>query len=167
MRIKELFNDIEVNAEDVIPFGVQQLLRQELVDDGDWSKAESLLLDTLTALPGRIEIRVALYKLYAYGCRFEEALSQINRVFTCIAEQYALPEKWCDIKGSSHNWQLAEGELRLYLYTMKAHGFVSLRMGEVQTALAVLNKLRELDPLDRVGGSVVCEMAERLVDEER
>ena len=58
----------------------------------------------------------------------------------------------------------ATGATRLYLYSLKATGFVQLRKGNVQAALAVLQKLRELDPMDQVGGSVVWEMAQRLLD---
>tara|TARA_Y100001970_G_C13473724_1_gene480972 strand:- start:345 stop:500 length:156 start_codon:yes stop_codon:yes gene_type:complete len=50
---------------------------------------------------------------------------------------------------------------------MKALGFVSLRVGNIPLATAVLEKLLELDPADEVGGSVVYDMAQSLLDAEQ
>ena len=56
----------------------------------------------------------------------------------------------------------AAGNDRLYLYSLKALGFVRLRRGNVDGATRVLDELARLDPQDQVGGSVVADMAERV-----
>lgn len=145
-----------------MPLALEQLLRQDLDVKDDWQQAEQLLQRARQALPGRLEILVALYKLYAYSNRFDEALEVIDEVLNTAATKMGFNPDWRYLHSDSASWQPATGAVRLYLYSLKASGFVRLRRGDVRVAFDVLSKLLELDPHDQVGGSVVYEMADRL-----
>lgn len=144
MQLSDLLDEIPLDDGDVIPLALRKLLREELNVCDDWQRAERLLLEAREQLPERLEIPVALYKMYAYSNRHEESLALIHEVLE----------------------QAPELNDRLYLYSLKAKGFVLLRMGKVDEAAAVLQQLQTLDPLDQVGGSVVMQMAERLLEQD-
>jgi len=162
MQLRELFDEFPVGKGEVVPLALQQLLKTELNVNEDWQRAETLLLDTRALLPERLELPVALYKMYAYSNRFDESLALIDEVLGRAAAQGGFPAQWEELSACSATWTEARGAVRFYLYSMKARGFVLLRKGEVEQAYAVLHKLCELDPRDQVGGSVVFGIAERL-----
>ena len=162
MQLRELFDEFPMGKGEVVPLALQQLLKTSLNVNKDWQRAEQLLLDTRQLLPNRLEIPVALYKMYAYSNRFDESLALIDEVLSRAAEQGGFASDWRVLDSDSSTWNEARGAVRFYLYSMKAMGFVLLRKGEVDKAYDVLRKLSELDPGDQVGGSVVYEIAERL-----
>lgn len=164
MRISDLFEDSPIHDSDVIPLTLQKLLREELNVCDDWQRTEALLLNARRLMPERLEIAVALYKMYAYSDRHKEALQLVDEVLRGAADRGGFQQEWQQLGLGSAAWHGAKGNERLYLYSMKARGFVLLRMGEVEQAANVLHKLAELDPLDQVGGSVVMEIADRLLE---
>lgn len=166
MQLLDLFDEIPLANSDVVPLALQQLLRTQLNVIEDWTRAEQLLLDTQRMLPDRLEIQVALYKMYAYSNRFDESLVMINEVMDRAASDGGFPADWRQLDNGSATWSGAKGPIRFYLYSMKALGFVLLRKGDVVNAYEVLRKLCELDPTDQVGSSVVCDIAERLVEDD-
>ncbi len=46
-----------------------------------------------------------------------------------------------------------------YLFSLKALGFIRLRQQHFDESHAILEKLREIDPQDSVGGSVIAAYA--------
>ncbi len=166
VHLRDLFDEFPLGKGEVVPLALQQLLKATLDVHEDWQRAERLLLDTRELLPERLEIPVALYKMYAYSNRFDESLALIDEVLSRAAVQGGFASDWQALDHDSATWDEAKGAVRFYLYSMKAQGFVLLRKGEVAQAHAVLQKLGELDPRDQVGGSVVLDIAERLLERE-
>ncbi len=165
MQLRDLFDEFPGSEGSVTPIALQQLLREDLNVKQDWQQAEQLLLKARQDLPQQLEILIALYKLYAYSNRFEESLAVIDEVLHRAAESSGFDADWRQLDADSATWNPAMGRVRYYLYSLKATGFVCLRSGAVEKAHAVLIKLLELDPLDQVGGSVVYEMAQGLLEE--
>lgn len=166
MQLRDLFDDFPLSGSEVVPMALQQLLRTELDVMNDWQRAEQLLLQARENLPGRHEASIALYKMYAYSNHFDQALALINEVICDCAKECGLSESWRDQSYDNYSWQDAKGPTRFFLYSMKAMGFVLLRKGQLQESLEVLKQLQRLDPADQVGGSVVQEVVERILDKE-
>lgn len=164
MQLRDLFDELPVAGSGVIPLAMQQLLREDLDVASDWHGAEQLLLRARQALPEQLEIMVALYKLYAYSNRFDEALRIIDQVLEQAAGMAGFDCDWRRLTADSADWHNAKGAVRVYLYSLKATGFVRLRRGDIRIAYDVLCKLVQLDPQDQVGGSVVLDMAERVME---
>ncbi len=164
MLLRDLFDDFPLNGSGVVPLELQQLLKTPLNIADDWERVEHLLLQAREKMPDRLEITVALYKMYAYSNHLDESLGLINEVLCKSATAGGFTINWCWVSQDSADWQNAVGPVRFYLYSMKAMGFVLLRRGDPETAYQVLKKLQELDPRDQVGGSVVREMAERILE---
>lgn len=166
MQLRDLFDEFPVGKGEVVPLALQQLLKASLNVNEDWQRAEQLLLDTRKLLPERLEILVALYKMYAYSNRFDESLELIDEVLNRAAVEGGFSSDWRSLNSDSAAWHEARGAVRFYLYSMKARGFVLLRKGKIEQAHTVLQKLCELDARDQVGGSVVFDIAERLLEGE-
>ncbi len=166
MQLRDLFNELPVTRATVVPLALRQLLNEPLDVHHDWPRAEGLLLRTRELLPEALELPMALYKMYAYTNRFSESLTLIHEVLNRAATQGGFNPDWRQLAPGNAPWDAERGPCRIYLYSLKALGFVLLRNGEAQQAGEVLEKLQQLDPQDRVGGSVVREMAHRVLREE-
>ena len=165
MQLRDLFNECTFNDDKVIPLALQQLLREPLNIADDWQRTEELLLAAKKVLPEQLEISMALYKMYAYSNRFDESLVMIDQVLQQAASGAGFEPDWHQLTPTDVETSPPDRLTRYYLYSMKAWGFVNLRMGNIDEAIAVLEKLLQLDPGDEVGGSVVYSIAEGLIEE--
>jgi hypothetical protein len=52
-----------------------------------------------------------------------------------------------------------------YLYTLKALAFIKLRQNQLSQAQVILAMMKELDPEDRSGASVIMDLAEAMQEE--
>ncbi len=164
MQLRDLFDEFPLPEE--APESLRALLEESLDVLQDWQRAERLLIDARKAMPDRLEPAVALYKMYAYSNRQGDAMALIDEVLSEAAAQAGFAAEWRSLTPASAPWRDAEGAVRIYLYTLKAKGFVHLRLADPVSARAVTLKLRELDPQDQVGGSVILEVAERVLEEQ-
>lgn len=165
MQVRDLFNEFPLSNRAVVPLAVQQLLKENINVCDDWERAERLLMQARALMPGKMEINVALYKMYAYSNRFDDSLLLINEVLDEASKQGGFARDWLELNQECLA-ECAEDWVRFYLYSMKATGFVLLRKGEIDAAHEVLKQLIKLDPLDEVGGTVVYHMAERILENE-
>lgn len=149
-----------------MPPAVNKLLQEAVAARDDKPRAERLLWEAHETDPKRLEVYVALYKFYFYQGRFDEACAVAQQGLRAAAEQGGFPADWRELAIASADWTRPEGAERFYLYTLKALGFISLRMREFRLALDILDKLRELDPQDQVGGSVILDLARGVSEEE-
>lgn len=141
MLLRDIFDESPVPAD--APVGLLDRFDQPLDALADWRRAETLLRDARAALPGRLEPAVALYKMYAYSNRQDQALALalIDEVLTEAAAQAGFPADWRGLAPASTAWAQASGPVRIYLYSLKARGFVLLRQAQPEAAREVLLKL--------------------------
>jgi len=160
------FNTEHLQLSADVPVPVRQMVQQAITSYEDRPVAEKLFKQALALAPDEMEIYVAFYKFYFYqkylpGAE-EVALQTLNKV----AELTGLPADWRRFKREFAHWTSPDSPVRYYLYTMKALGFIALRQENLSLANAILDKLIELDPEDRVGGSVIKALANRMSDGE-
>lgn len=165
MQLRELFNDFPFKA-DVIPLAVQKLLNEPLDVLEDWDRAERLLEGSRKVLVDRPEPLVALYKLYAYSNRFEDSLRLIDETLAMVAGKANFDPDWTKIDVANPPWDTVDDNVRCFLYSMKAIGFVSIRQGRVDHAHQVLSKVISMDKDDIVGASVLYDVTSRLTDDD-
>ena len=165
MQLRELFNDFPFKAE-IIPIAVQKLLNEPLDVLEDWTRAENLLLAARKILPDRPEPLVALYKIYAYSNRFAESLQVIEKTLAMTAANGQFDGGWQSMDPLNPPWKLVDDNVRCFLYSMKAIGFVYIRQGRVAEAHQILAKVLQLDSSDLVGASVLFDITSRLTDED-
>ena len=67
---------------------------------------------------------------------------------------------WLNLTPECTDWATVDGPARTYLYSLKALGFIRLRLGNIKSAKEILRSLMKLDPNDHVGGSVIESLVE-------
>jgi tetratricopeptide (TPR) repeat protein len=147
-----------------IPSHINALLQQAVAAYDDTELAESLLWQAQQLDPNQLEVYVALYKFYFYKNQIDEAEAVVFQALTQSAELGKFDADWNQLTPSSSNWYSIENPQRLYLYALKALSFIRLRQSQVPGAENILAKLRELDPTDQVGGSVLQQLATAMKD---
>ena len=145
-----------------VPVPVRQMVQQAIANYEDHAVAEGLFKQALELAPAEMEIYVAFYKFYFYQKYLKEAEQVALQTLHKAAELTALPADWRYLNREFAHWSSPDSPVRYYLYTMKALGFIALRQERLALAHEILDKLAELDPEDRVGGSVVKALANRM-----
>lgn len=132
--------------------GVKELiaLAAENYAGGD---AELFLLKAFLLAPESLNVLVALNRFYYYQHRLEEALSATTKALAVIRSTLAVPDDWRDLQLSHITEAPAEAltQIRLYLFTLKAVGFLNMRLEKLDVSQAIFEKLVELDSKDRIG----------------
>ena len=142
-----------------VPSEVNAFLQRAVAAYEDTPLAESLLWQAQQLDPTQLDVYVALYKFYFYKNRIREAEEVVLQSLRQSAEQGGFSADWNELTPSSTDWYSIANPQRLHLYALKALSFIRLRQDDVSGADSILEKLRELDPTDQVGGSVLQELA--------
>lgn len=145
---------------------IDALLQQAAAAADDPERREKLLLQAHARDHDELAVYLARYKFYCYAGRTDEAEAVVDDALHKAARQGGFDADWGLLLADDFIEAPPDSPRRHYLYGLKAMAFIKLRQGLEAQALAILNHLQRLDPQDRVGGSVVCEMARHLVDEE-
>jgi tetratricopeptide (TPR) repeat protein len=122
--------------------------------------AELALLKAYFLAPESLNVLVALNRFYYYQHRLEEALSATTKVLTVIRPMIAFPEDWHELQSGHIDDAPADllTKIRLYLFTLKAVGFLNMRLGNLDLSQSVFEKLVELDSKDRIGAQGLLEL---------
>lgn len=124
--------------------------------------AETSLMRAYFLEPEHPMVLVALYRYFYYQHRLEEALLVAERVLHVFAKRLGLPKDWHDLT----EMQIGSGVMvsmamiRFYMLALKGAGYLELRLGEYESALARLHKVVELDSSDRLGAQVLLDVAQ-------
>jgi len=149
-----------------VPPGARSFMQQAIDQYENTEQAESLLLKALQLAPEELEIYIAIYKFYFYKKHFNSAEHFANLTLNVAAKQSGIDSEWVKLTTSSCDWLNPSNAQRVFLYTMKAIGFIYLRTKRLQQGENILSKLLALDINDLVGGSVVMSLAQTLLESE-
>jgi len=158
MKGQVLFQNEEIYFGDNIPAAVKQVLLEATRVYPDLEVTEVLLEKAHSMAPEQLEVYYARYKFYFYNKRLELAESIALEGLKQAALQAGFASDWLLLDESSSNWLNPNDTERFYLYTLKALGFIFMRQARLNESEIVLNKLKQLDQLDTVGGSVVMDI---------
>jgi len=144
-----------------IPTEVNNLLQAAVAASSvDQSQAETLFLQAQTLDSHCLQTYFALYKFYFFQKRLVDAERIVLAGLEESAKQGGFPSDYRLLVGNLKKWNLYANESALfYLYTLKALAFIKLRLGFTLDAQFVLLTLRQLDPEDRSGASVIMDLA--------
>jgi tetratricopeptide (TPR) repeat protein len=105
---------------------------------------------------------IGLYRFYFYKGRLAEALSIARTCLTRAAIDHSLPLDWRMTRPTD----AAFGDYdsigpRFFMFSLKGYAYLSMRLGDLEESAAAIDKLLELDPLDRIGARVLRDVLER------
>lgn len=136
-----------------------QLLREAAAYYQQTSRAEAILWSTQAIDPTCLPVYFVLYKFYYYKYRLADAEKVALIWLETAAHQDDFPADWARLSPLSASWSMTDGPQHFYLFTLN----IRLRLGRQAESLALLGKLRELDPSDSVGSSVIRDLANELI----
>lgn len=122
------------------------------------------LLDQAEALaPAHPAVLIARYRFHFYGHRLHEA-REVAKQALKLARQALRREMvgQVDVSPLLGDEQVRfDAAARFYLFSLKGHAYLCLRLGDIDEGRLALDELRRLDPLDHLGGSVLAEVLHR------
>ena len=117
------------------------------------SNVEPLLLEAYDIAPEHLIVLVALYRYYYYQHRLEDALVIAYKALDITGKRLNFPNEWNQLT-SAHlgaGALVSMGMVRFYLLSLKAAGYLNLRLQKWQPAIDMLLKVTELDETDQLG----------------
>ena len=112
--------------------------------------------------PDHPAVLIGLYRFHFYGGRLRETLAVGLRCLDWAAKAANLQPDWRAVRpGDAPFGDFAAALPRFYLFCLKGCGYLNLRLGESAAGQAMLEKLAELDPGDKLGGRVLLQVVER------
>ena len=147
-----------------LPTEAEQEIRLAGAAYHDEDEAERHVLRAFDLAPEHPATHIALYRFYFYRNRLAEALTVGLRCLAHAASMNGLPHDWrAVLPGQADFGNDSYSALpRFYLFTLKGCAYLSLRLGDLEQGAAMLAKLTELDASDKVGGSVLRGVLDRM-----
>ena len=144
-----------------MPAEVNSLLQAAVAASSvDQSRAEKLFLQAQTLDSHCLQTYFALYKFYFYQKRLVDAERIVLAGLEESAKQGGFPSDYRQLVQNQPKWNsYANDGTFFYLYTLKALAFIKLRQGFTADAESVLSHLKQLDPEDLSGASVIMDLA--------
>lgn len=139
----------------LLPSAVAWELERAAAAYADDATAERHLLTAYHSAPEHAAVHIGLYRFYFYKNRLREALDVAERCLLKAARDNGLAAEWRAVTAGDADFAGYAVLPRFYLFTLKACAYLHLRLGELAEGEAMVDKLIELDPADRLGGSVL------------
>lgn len=108
------------------------------------------LLDAAEAIAGdHPALLIARYRLAFYRHRFEAALAHAEAVLAHAARRLNVPPDWRIVRPSDADFSSDGPDLRFWMFTLQAYGYVLVRLGRAPEGLAAWRALAALDMRDQ------------------
>lgn len=136
--------------------GVKELLA-EAAENYSNGAAEFPLLRAYFLAPESLNVLVALNRFYYYQHRLEDALLATDKALAVIRASIDFPDDWqalCVQHIESAPSHLLT-QVRLYLFTLKAVGFLNMRLHRIEMSRQIFEKLVSLDSKNRIGAQAL------------
>jgi len=125
--------------------------------------AERHLQEARAIAPKHAAVLIGLYRFYFYKGRLSEALTISEVCLKKAARDNKLAADWHEVRrGDADFGSYAASVPRFYLFTLKAYGYLQMRLGNTDEGLAAVMKLLELDPSDKIGAKVLLGVLDRM-----
>lgn len=123
-------------------------------------QAELYLLRAYFLAPEQLTVLVAIYRYYFYQHRLTDARVVAARALTIASQRLGIATDWRDVQrdGIESLAPQAMGLLRFYLLVLKASAYLYLRLGDIETGRAQIEKLLQLDARDQLGGKILLDV---------
>jgi len=143
--------------------GVKELIAQAAEDYSN-GEAEFPLLRAYFLAPESLNVLVALNRFYYYQHRLEDALLATYKALAVIRASIDFPEDWQDLQQQHIDDTPSQllTQVRLYLFTLKAVGFLNMRLHHLELSQQIFEKLVSVDNKNRIGAQALLDMLENL-----
>ena len=146
-----------------LPHEAEEHLRLAGIAYSNDEVAEAHLKRASVAAPGHAAVLIGRYRFYFYKGRLNDALEVAKECLVKAARDNGLGDDWREVRRKDADFGNFESILpRFYLFTLKAYGYLNMRLGELDEGREVIIKLLELDPGDKIGAKVLLNVLNRV-----
>lgn len=148
---------------EALPVTAENWLMMAAANYANDAAAESYLQQALELAPGHPAVYIAFYRFHFYHSRIRQALPYAEKCLEFAACELGLAPDWRGVgpRDAGFDDYAASGP-RFYLFSLKACGYLRMRLGELESGRQALEKVRELDPADKVGAAMLLEVLQRM-----
>lgn len=150
-----------------LPAEAERCLHLAAASYADAAAARSHLARAAAVAPGHRLVDLGFYKFHFYRAELDEALEYGNRMVGHAMAALGLNHAdWREVAPATADFTGLEPAPRLFLFALTAVGYLQLRRGCFDEGRAALEKIRSLDPKDRMGAARLIAVADRRNAEE-
>jgi hypothetical protein len=127
-----------------IPDSVKELL---ILASDNWENTEvsqGYINEALSQADGHLEVLISAYRYFFYKNKPTMALDIAQKVMGKIQQQENLPTEWEALQPILEQRKY-EPSIRLYINAYAAQGFVLARLGKLEEAKLVTERVKQLD----------------------
>ncbi len=128
-----------------IPEYVKHLLILASEHWEDTERSQQYMNDALAIAEDNIDVLVGAYRYFFYKSNPTMALTIAQRVLNKIQKAEKLPENWEELKPILINRKNDSDAIRMYINAYAATGFVLAKMGKLEEAKEVTERVKEID----------------------
>jgi len=148
---------------ETLPPAADHCLQMAAGSAGDDLEAEKHLHQALALAPQHAAVYIAFYRFHFYRNRVRQALPYAELCLGLAARELQLHHDWRQVQREDASFgDFAAFAPRFFLFSLKAYGYLKLRLGELEEGRQAVEKVMQLDPADRVGASVLLGVLNRL-----
>ncbi|MGL5079980.1 MAG: hypothetical protein ACRC8A_00700 [Microcoleaceae cyanobacterium] len=156
---KEQFSWLEV------PSDVKDLLIKAADNWEDSAQSEQFISQALAKAEDNPDVLVGAYRYFFYKSHWSMALQIAEQVMNKIQEEEQFPETWEELKPViTENRE--KPVIRLYLNAYAAVGFVLARLGKLEEAQEISERIKAVDERWELDSTTVFEMLTRSLEDE-
>jgi tetratricopeptide (TPR) repeat protein len=116
----------------------------------DEAAAERHILRALALAPDHLAVHYGAYKFYYYKHRLPDALPHVEAWVGEAIRRNGLPSDWRDVTPEHADFTHFDGDPRVFLFSLRAMGWLLARLGRLDEGRAALEKVAGLDPEDQM-----------------
>ncbi len=147
---------------EALPPEAEHCLRMAAGSCDDDQEAERQLQQALSLAPQHAAVYIAFYRFHFYRNRVRQALPYAELCISLAARALQLNHDWRQVQREDASFSdFAAFTPRFFLFSLKAYGYLKLRLGDLEQGRLAVEKVIQLDPADRVGASVLLDVLNR------
>ena len=128
-----------------IPEDVKHLLVLASEHWEDTERSQQYMNDALAIAEDNIDVLVGAYRYFFYKSNPTMALTIAQKVLNKIQKAENLPENWEELKPILINRKDDSDTIRMYINAYAATGFVLAKLGKLEEAKEVTERVKEID----------------------
>lgn len=148
---------------ETLPPAAELCLKLAAASYGDDLEAEKHLHQALALAPQHAAVYIAFYRFHFYRNRVRQALPYAELCLDLAARELQLNNDWRQVQREDACFgDFAAFVPRFFLFSLKAYGYLKLRLGDLDEGRLAVEKVTQLDPADRVGAAVLLDVLNRM-----
>ncbi|MGK7926466.1 MAG: hypothetical protein AB4290_14705 [Spirulina sp.] len=125
----------------------EEVKRLLILASENWENSklsEHYMNEALQRAGDNLEVLVGAYRFFFYQHNPAIALNIAEKVMGIVRDKENLPSEWCDLEPILAR-QKEEENLRLYLNAYAAKGYIMAKLGRVEEAKLITERVKNLD----------------------